>query len=207
MSSDTAEVYTIGHSAHSWERFIALLRTTNVTAVADVRTSPYSRHYPHFNRDELREELRLDGISYVFLGKELGGRPSERKLYCEGVADYEKMAQTSEFKKGVDRVLEGSKKYRIALMCSERDPLDCHRCLLVGRALGQRGVRVNHILDNGSVVSQAQIEDTLLRATGRSADELFASRDERLTTAYRERSRKVAFAEPKSGPGGPMAAE
>src|SRR6266705_2993938 len=106
MSFDIAEVFTIGHSAHSWERFAHLLRSANVKAVADVRTSPYSRHCPHFNRDELREELRSDGILYVFLGKELGGRPSEHRFFCDGIADYEKMAQTSEFSKGLDRVIE-----------------------------------------------------------------------------------------------------
>lgn len=205
--SDTLTVLTIGHSTHSWERFIALLRGANVTAIADVRTSPYSRLYPHFNRDDLRDELRSDGISYVFLGKELGGRPSERRFFCEGVADYEKMAQASEFNKGLDRVIEGAKKYRIALMCSERDPLDCHRCLLVSRALAQRGVRVNHILDNGNVVSQDAIEDKLLELSGRNTDDFFAPRAERLATAYRERARKVAFAEPQPDPGGPIAAE
>lgn len=207
MSLDTIEVFTVGHSTHSWERFVALLRSANVTAIADVRTSPYSRLYPHFNRDDLREELRLDGISYVFLGKELGGRPSERRFYCEGVADYEKMAQASEFSKGLDRVIEGAKKYRVALMCSERDPLDCHRCLLVSRALAQRGVRVSHILDNGNVVSHTEIEDKLLDLTGRNTDDFFAPRAERLATAYRERARKVAFAEPQPDPGGPIAAE
>jgi uncharacterized protein (DUF488 family) len=207
MSLETIEVFTIGHSTHSWERFVALLRRANVTAVADVRTSPYSRHYPHFNRDDLREELRLDGISYVFLGKELGGRPSERKFYCEGVADYEKMTQASEFSKGLDRVVEGAKKYRIALMCSERDPLDCHRCLLVGRALAQRGVRVSHILDDGSVVDHSEIEGKLLELSGRTSDDLFAAREEQLATAYRERARKVAFVEPQPQPGGPIAAE
>src|ERR1700728_147533 len=109
MSVDAAEVFTIGHSTHSWERFVALLPSANVTAVADVRTSPYSRHYPHFNRHDMRAELRSDGISYVFLGKELGGRPSERRFYCEGVADYEKMAEASGFRKGLHRVLEGAK--------------------------------------------------------------------------------------------------
>ena len=162
MPTETNEVFTIGHSTLSWEGFVSLLRRANVTAIADVRTSPYSRHYPHFNRDDLREELRSDGISYVFLGKELGGRPSERRFYRDGVADYEKMAQASEFNKGLERVIEGSKKYRIALMCSERDPLDCHRCLLVGRALAERGVRVSHILDDGRIVSQSEIEDKLL---------------------------------------------
>jgi len=124
-------IFTIGHSTHSWERFAALLSSANVTAVADVRTSPYSRHSPHFNREELCEELRSGGISCAFLGKELGGRPTEQKLYCEGVADYERMAQTSEFEKGLDRVLEGAGKYRtlpgfpFALqdLCARRRPV------------------------------------------------------------------------------------
>ena len=184
-----------------------LLRKANVTAIADVRSSPYSRHSPHFNREELREELRLDGISYVFLGKELGGRPKERRFYCEGVADYEKMAKAPEFSKGLDRVIAGAKKYRIALMCSERDPLDCHRCLLVGRALEERGVRVGHILDDGSTLSHPQIENRLLELSGRNAEDMFAPRDERLAAAYRERARKIAFAEPQPDPRSPMAAE
>lgn len=207
MSFDTKEVFTIGHSTHSWERFVALLQSTNVTAVADVRTSPYSRLYPHFNRDDLLEKLRSDGISYVFLGKELGGRPSERRFYCDGVADYEKMAQASEFSEGLDRVVKGAKRYRIALMCSERDPLDCHRCLLVGRALAQRGVRVSHILDDRRVVSHSEIEDKLLEISGRNTEDFFAPRSERLERAYRERARKVAFAEPQPDSGGPIAAE
>ncbi len=205
MSSDPYEVLTIGHSAHSGERFVALLRSAGVTAVADVRSSPYSRHTPQFNRDDLSKELRLNGISYVFLGKELGGRPRERRFYCDGVANYEKMARATDFCEGLDRIVEGAKKHRIALMCSERDPLDCHRCLLVGRALVQRGVRVSHILENGNVLHQAAVEDRLLTLSGRGAEDLFAPRSERLATAYRERAKKVAFAEPK--PNGPMAAE
>jgi uncharacterized protein (DUF488 family) len=117
------------------------------------------------------------------------------------------MAQAPEFSKGLDRVIEGAKKYRIALMCSERDPLDCHRCLLVGRALAQRGVRVNHILDDGRIVSHSQIEEALLRLAGRDAADLFAPPSERLARAYRERARKVAFAEPQPGSGGTIAAE
>src|ERR1700730_14785920 len=114
--SDALTILTIGHSAHSSERFIALLRAAAVTAVADVRTSPFSRRHPQFNRDALRDELRRNGISYVFLGKELGGRPAERQFYCDGVADYETMAKASAFGQGLDRVLEGARTYRIALM-------------------------------------------------------------------------------------------
>lgn len=207
MTIEKTEVLTIGHSTHLCERFLSLLQMANVTAIADVRSSPYSRHSPHFSRDELREELRSEGISYVFLGNELGGRPKDRRFYCEGVADYEKMAQTPEFKTGLDRVIEGARKYRIALMCSEHDPLDCHRCLLVGRALAQRGSRVGHILGDGSIASHGQIEERLLEMSGRHAEDLFAPRSERLVAAYRERARKIAFAEPHLDRPSPIAAE
>jgi uncharacterized protein (DUF488 family) len=197
---ETIGVLTIGHSTHSWEGFIALLRSSGVTAIADVRTSPYSRLHPHFNRDELRHELRLNGISYVFLGKELGGRPTEQSFYRDGVADYEKMAKATDFGKGLDRVVEGATKHRIAVMCSEHGPLDCHRCLLVARALTERGIRVSHILGRGEIVSHARIEDKLLELSGRSTDDFFAPRAERLAGAYRDRARKVAFAEPRPDP-------
>lgn len=200
-------VLTIGHSTHPAERFLTLLRQAGVTAVADVRSAPYSRHSPQFNADALKQELRSNGISYSFLGRELGGRPRDRSSYSDGVADYEKMAETEEFSHGLDRVVEGARKYRVALMCSEQDPLDCHRCLLVGRALARRGVTVRHLLAGGEAVDHAQVEDRLLEISGRAGDDLFASRNERLAAAYRERARKVAFAEPEPGPKGPIAAE
>jgi uncharacterized protein (DUF488 family) len=207
VQSEPLTVLTIGHSTHPYERFLDLLRMAGVTAVADVRTAPYSRHFSQFNSDALKGELGLDGIAYSFLGKELGGRPKGPQFYCDGVADYEKMATTEEFQKGLDRVVEGAKKYRIALMCSEHDPLDCHRCLLVGRALAKRGVDVKHILPDNAIIEHAQIEDRLLKISGRENDDMFVPREERLATAYRERARKVAFSEPKFDPEGPVAAE
>jgi uncharacterized protein (DUF488 family) len=197
---EAVEILTVGHSTLPYERFLELVRHANVTAIADVRTAPYSRQFPQFNRETFSNKLRADGIAYVFLGKELGGRPSGNQFYCDGVADYERMSRSAEFGKGLDRVLEGAKQYRIALMCSERDPLDCHRCLLVGRALAQRGIRVSHILSDEQIVSHPEIEDTLLQLSGRDTDDLFASRSERLATAYRQRARKVAFAEPQLVP-------
>lgn len=200
-------VYTIGHSTHAYERFRALLQQVGVTTVADVRTSPFSRHSAQFNRDTLRKELRQDGISYVFLGKELGGRPAGRHLYRDGVADYEKMATAAAFLEGLDRVVEGAGKHCVALMCSEHNPLDCHRCLLVGRALAKRGITVKHVLSDGGIATQGDIEEHLLEMSGRSADDLFAEREERVAAAYRERARKVAFAEPRPDPEKPIVAE
>jgi uncharacterized protein (DUF488 family) len=205
--SEPLTVLTIGHSTHSYEHFLELLRKAEVSAIADVRTAPYSRRFPHFDRETLKDELRFDGIAYSFIGKELGGRPKGRQFYCDGVADYEKMATTEEFQKGLDRVVEGAKKFRLALMCSEHDPLDCHRCLLVGRALIGRGVAVEHILPDGGIMEHAQIEDRLLKISGCDEDDMFAPREERLAAAYRERARRVAFAEPKPGPKGSVAAE
>src|SRR5437868_5239845 len=97
------EIFSIGHSSMSYEEFVRSLRNASVTAVADVRSMPFSRRNPQFNRDTLRDELRIDGIAYVFLGEELGGRPKEREYFCEGVADYEKMAKSSDFERGLRR--------------------------------------------------------------------------------------------------------
>lgn len=205
--AQSLSVLTIGHSTHPAEAFLTLLRQAGVTAVADVRSAPYSRHAPQFNSDALKSELRSAGMVYSFLGKELGGRPRDRRSYTDGVADYEKMAATDEFQRGLGRVVEGARKYRIALMCSEQDPLGCHRCLLVGRALSQRGVTVRHLLASSEIIDHARIEDRLLEFAGRAGDDLFASREERLAAAYRERARKVAFAEPEPGTTGPVAAE
>ena len=195
MLSGTTEVLTIGHSSLVYEGFLELLRKVAVTAVADVRSAPYSRYYPQFNRETLKAELKADGIEYSFLGDELGGRPKDGRLFCDGVADYELMAREPSFAKGVERVIEGAKRYRVALMCSEHDPLDCHRCLLVARALKDRGVPISHILSNGTTKTQAQVEEELLAMVGkdRSQDDFFARPDEQLAAAYRYRSQRVAF--------------
>jgi uncharacterized protein (DUF488 family) len=186
-------ILTIGHSTHSYEEFLRLLRGAGVTAVADVRSSPFSRHQPQFNKTELKQELRLDKIEYAFLGDELGGRPKDKTLFCEGVADYEKMALTREFRKGLDRISEGSNKFKIALMCSEHDPLDCHRCLLVGRALKSRGLTVRNVLFDGREKSQDEIERELVEMLKQNRADLFP--DDQISAAYRDRSLRVAFSE------------
>lgn len=202
----TLEVLTIGHSTLDYESFLRLLRQAKVTAVADVRTSPQSRNFPHFNRDVLKEELSRDEIAYVFLGAELGGRPQNPAFYCEDVADYEKMAADEKFKSGIERVIRGAEKYRIALMCSEHNPMDCHRCLLVGRALLERGLNVRHILQSGKLISQEQIEEQLVRECGHGADDMFTKGRARVAEAYREKSRQISYR--KSNPqAGPVAAE
>lgn len=204
---DHGQVLTVGHSTLSYERFLQLLQNAGVSAVADVRSTPFSRHSPHFNARPLHQELRADGIAYVFLGEELGGRPKSSNFFCDGIADYEKMATSPAFKAGIERVATGAERFRIALMCSEHDPLDCHRCLLVGRALAGRRMSVSHIHSNGKQTSHAEIEEKLLSMSGRGADDFFAPAEERLAAAYRDRARKVAFALPSAARLTPIAAE
>jgi uncharacterized protein (DUF488 family) len=191
-------ILTVGHSRHSLERFIALLDGAGATAVADVRSAPVSRFSPHFNKAALAAALAARGIDYIFLGRELGGRPEQKAMYTQGVADYEKMAVTPDFHAGIARLAEAAEQSRVAAMCSEADPLDCHRCLLVARALVGAGVEIAHILASGEVVRHAAVEDQLLQLAGLTeASLLLSSRDERLAEAYRARARKVAYAKPR----------
>ena len=189
MESRDADILTIGHSTHTLETFIGLLRGAGVTALADVRSIPYSRHMARFNREALADALSPHAIAYVHLGAELGGRPADPALYRQGRADYEKVARTEEFAAGLDRVMAGAERYRIALMCAERDPLDCHRCLLVSRALKERGVRVGHILADGRIRAHEEIEAELLEMAGDDPGQtdFLASGTERLANAYRHR--------------------
>jgi uncharacterized protein (DUF488 family) len=190
-------ILTIGHSRHSLERFVALLEEAGATAVADIRSAPVSRFSPHFNKNALAASLAEQNIAYVFLGMELGGRPQRQEMYTQGVADYEKMAASPEFRAGLERLTEAAERHLIAAMCSEADPLDCHRCLLVGRALAGAGIDVGHILASGEVIAQAQAEERLLHLENLTeAGLLLRSREERLAEAYRSRCRKVAYARP-----------
>jgi uncharacterized protein (DUF488 family) len=186
-------IWTIGHSNHSYDRFRDLLQKAGINAIADVRTAPFSRRFPHFNADKLSPNLRQDGIAYVPFGSQLGGRPTSASLYIEGVANYEAMATTREFCEGLNRVINGAETHRIALMCSEQNPLECHRCLLVGRALAQRGLQVNHLLGDGRTISQRDVEQDLLRLAARHDEDLLMSPEERLATAYREHAFRVGF--------------
>src|SRR5260221_8567835 len=191
------EVLSVGHSTLGYDKFLLSIRRAGVTAIADVRSAPYSRYNPQFNRETLKDELRLDGIAYVFLGEQLGGRPKGETFFCDGVADYEKMAATPTFAEGLKRLVTGAKKYRIAMMCSEHDPLDCHRCLLVGRALFEKGVSVRHILSDETIISHKDVERRLLELSGKGNDDFFETNESRLASAYRRRALSVAYSEHK----------
>src|ERR1700742_2928764 len=124
----TSMIFTVGHSNPPIERFIGLLQPHGITALADVRSTPYSRFNPQFNKEKLQSALAAAGIRYVFLGEELGARTKDPSCYDEdGKVSYTKLARTDLFRKGIERLLTGMQQHRIAIMCAERDPLECHR--------------------------------------------------------------------------------
>jgi uncharacterized protein (DUF488 family) len=180
--------FTVGHSSHDWPTFQRLLDRTEIGVVVDVRSNPVSR-LPHFNRTRLKERLNAAGVAYVFAGLELGGRPRG-----EGVPDYEKMAASPLFAEGVARVEEMVARTRPALMCSEHEPLTCHRGLLVGRRLAARGVAVSHILRDGTIEPNEVTEDRLLALTRQTERDLLATREDRLRAAYRIQGLRIARA-------------
>ena len=187
-------VFTIGHSTHTLERLIALLRLHEITAVVDVRSRPYSRTNPQFNRESLKDRLRTVGITYVFLGKELGARSEDSSCYENGRVQYGRVALTELFRQGLDRVQEGMKKYCLALMCAEKEPLECHRTILVARHLSARGIDVQHILASGRLESQTEILDRLMRQLNLPESDMFRSREDVQSDAYRIQESRIAYA-------------
>ncbi len=158
-----AVLFTIGHSNHSAEALVALLQQQGVTALADVRSHPYSRYHPQFNQAALKAQLAAQGLAYVFLGRELGARPQAPSCYVEGKAVYEKIAALPAFQTGLQRLLQGvEREHRIALMCAEQDPLTCHRAILVCQALRPYNLDIQHILKNGDLESHTALEARML---------------------------------------------
>jgi len=187
------EIYTIGHSTQPIEKFVNLLQNQGVTAIADVRSAPYSRFNPQFNREELRVALKMHGIRYVFLGKELGARSDDECCYVDGKVQYRLLVKTALFQSGITRVLEGAATHKIALMCAEKDPLDCHRTILVARELVRRGANVTHILQNGSTELHRNAISRLIAKVGLGGADMFRSEELTIEEAYEKQAERIAY--------------
>jgi len=189
-------MFTIGHSTYPLKRFLDLLRMQAVTAVADVRSNPYSRFNPQFNRERFADDLQADGIKYAYLGNELGGRSEDRSCYRDGRVCYSRVAETESFRNGLDRIVNGAAKFRIALMCAEKEPLDCHRTLLVAQSLDKRGINVEHIHASGKLEPHKDAMDRLLKfhKLDRENEGFFpVARKELIAEAIRRQTRRIAY--------------
>ncbi len=158
-------LFSIGHSTHTIDTFTYLLKRYGIEAIADVRSSPYSKYSPQFNKDVLENVLRNGDIDYMFLGRELGARRSEEGCYIEGQAKYEVIAHLPIFRAGLQRLLDSIKTYRVALMCSEGDPIVCHRTILVCREIIKVSpdLKITHILGDGTTETHEHLQERLVK--------------------------------------------
>jgi len=186
---------TIGHSTHTLEHFAELLKKHNVQAVCDVRSVPFSRHNPQFNRGPISQELKRLGIYYGFMGRELGARSDNPNCYIEGKVQYKYLAKEPLFLKGLRRVKNGLNTYRVAVMCAERDPLTCHRTILVCRELRSPDLSIEHILADGSIETNEAAEKRLMSMLNLSPDMLNSERD-CIESAYDKQANMIAYEKP-----------
>jgi uncharacterized protein (DUF488 family) len=185
-------IFTVGHSNHSEAVFLDLLRSQQIEAIADVRSAPYSRYNPQFDRETLKASLKDAGIQYAWLGKELGARSDDPACYLYGKVQYERLAATELFQSGLARVMDGARSLRVALLCAEKEPLECHRFVLVARRLAAAGVEVRHLHADGSVESHGDALERLLKLY-RMGPDLFRSTEQLHEDAYRMQEGRIAY--------------
>ena len=194
-------VFTVGHSTHPLDHLVDLLRLHAIDGVADVRSTPYSRMPPHFNREAIRDSLKKLGFAYVYLGKELGARSDNPSCYDNGRVNFDRLSTTELFQHGIQRVRAGSEKHRITLLCAEKEPLDCHRTLLVSRELVRLGTPVTHIHADGLLETQEAAMRRLLGQLGLPEQDLFRGLPEMIEGAYAKQALRIAYVDKERSTG------
>ncbi|NUR19243.1 MAG: DUF488 domain-containing protein [Gemmatimonadaceae bacterium] len=195
-----AGLYTIGHSLHSSEHFLALAREHAIDMILDVRSSPYSSRAPQFARSSMAAWLADAGIDYLFAGKTLGGRPVDLTLYDEQRASYIRMAQWQPFIASLRKAVRMARGRRVAFACAEGDPLECHRFLLIGRYLHSHGLEVRHILPSSAIEVHSAGERRLVQILGLGQSELFHHSNDAVAAAYLLQESRVAYRQPPAAP-------
>jgi uncharacterized protein (DUF488 family) len=187
-------IHTIGHSNHPIDIFVTLLTQHGIEMVADVRSRPYSRFHPQFSRNRLQAELKKCGIEYLFLGEELGARPRDPACYdADGRVSYARIAAGEPFRYGLDRMIAASRTQRVAMMCAEREPLDCHRTLLIARELVLQKIPVVHILADGKGEPHTDTMQRLIKRWRIDTNGLFQDREQLEQLAYELQSGQSAY--------------
>ncbi|MFZ2448748.1 MAG: DUF488 domain-containing protein [Syntrophobacteraceae bacterium] len=187
------KLYTIGHSNHEIGPFIELLAMHEITAVCDVRSSPYSKYNPQYNREPLQKALKESGIAYVYLGDALGPRSDDPACYVDGKVQYSRLARGKNFREGLARLRAGMKTYRIAMMCSEKDPITCHRMILICRELRSEPFAIEHILEDGRVEGLRESEQRLILELRAPQLRLFERPEDLIQRAYDTQGERIAY--------------
>ncbi|WP_069999735.1 DUF488 domain-containing protein [Cellulosilyticum sp. I15G10I2] len=197
------DLFTIGHSNYSVDRLIDMLRYYHINCIVDIRGTPYSKYNIQFNKETIRQTLIDQGYKYIYMGKEFAAQREDKRLYKnDGYADFEKVIYDKDFLNGIERLKSGCKKgYRIALMGAMQDPINCHRCILLGRALQEEGFNLKHICDDYSLASQEDLEERLLEKYYYNKDQITVdvllgtelSREEMLGECYRQSNKEIGY--------------
>lgn len=191
-------LFTIGHSQHPIENFLKLLKTHDINYVVDVRSTPYSKYAQMYDRENIARELKIHNIAYAHMGKYFGARQDDKSLYSsQGYLDFEKVSKSYNFNIGLQNVVKGMENYRIALMCLEKKPIDCHRAILVGNAFYCKGYSVEHILENGELESHNQLNKELLELyfPNRNQISFFDNKtdEEYIKDAYKIKNKEIGY--------------
>jgi len=160
-------IFSIGHGNKSIEDFVNELKSFKVEYLIDIRSKPYSKYYPHFNRYDLKKSIEENGFVYAFMGNKLGGLPEDLTCYTNGKVDYNKLAEKEFFKEGIQRLVNAHEnEYNVAIMCSEKNPKECHRTKLIGQVLGAKNIILNHIVSVGKIKDQTIVMSELTKGLG-----------------------------------------
>ena len=194
-----SEIYTIGYSGFELENFISTLKHYSINGLIDVRSTPVSKFYTAYNQLELSASLKENAIAYRNYKNEFGARQTERKYYPNGYLDFRLFAKSERFQEGMNRLIAAMPMgYRFVLMCSEKDPISCHRAIMVAREFNNNDISVNHIMADGSVCTQKDIENRLvdLYFPNRNQISLFAPQmtwDEMVNESYIQQNIKIGY--------------
>jgi len=186
-------VFTIGHSNHDITAFVNLLLANKIELLIDVRSTPYSKIYPHFNMSPLEVSLTNNSIKYIFLGNSLGGRSNSISDYSEGRVMYDRLAQKEEYISSINELISISAKYKTVLMCSEKEPLECHRALLISKSIEMHNMKIFHIHRDGYIESQSEAIQRLLKIWKLDTPNLFGEDIERIDEALAKQAGKYAY--------------
>jgi len=189
-------IYTIGHSNYEMSTFLNIVSNYGIDIIVDVRSAPYSKYCPQFNKEVIKNSLDKAGVKYLFLGKELGARPDDPSCYYGGMVQFDLLRKTELFKNGIAKIKDGiSKGYVLAIMCSEKNPIECHRTILISRVLEEEGLEVKHILNDTEVIEHIQIEEQLQKKF-KLEPLLFDAENakrERIEEAYKKQEERITY--------------
>jgi uncharacterized protein (DUF488 family) len=193
-------VYTIGYSGFSIDDFVETIKDHNISLVVDIRSSPFSKHFPEYNKGSLEIYLKKNNIFYCNYAVEFGARQNDRKYYCnEGYLDFEVFSKSEQFLQGINKLCNRMEQnYTFVLLCAEKDPICCHRTILVARAFFERGYNVVHLLTNGKTITQQEVNTRLLEKYYPTRDQisLFESiqdDDTLLKAAYKKQNAEIGY--------------